>query len=462
MSVLGMPESRIAELVRGVARSMPPEVLEDREALLERFARAAWSTIAEPGDGAAGALVGALGAFPALELLIETEGEPAMLAGGRLGGASSDPASTGPASSGLGSRALEEAVRRWWPRVAQRPVRLALEQARRFGIGLLVPGDPGWPQGLDDLGPHAPAALWFRGSPAGARPGEAAPASAPGIALVGARAATGYGEHVAVEAASGLVDRGVAIVSGAAYGIDGAAHRAALASGGRTIAVLAGGLDRFYPSGHEALLERISGEGGGLVLAEVPCGTAPTRWRFLQRNRIIAAISDATVVVEAGWRSGSLNTARHAAQLGRPIGAVPGPVTSTASSGCHRMLRELDAVCVTDAAEMAELLPTAGVDAAGPAPTRSADRGDEDAAEHPAERSRPSGARGRPAVVTAEDPEGTRARLLDAMSTRTARRPGDLASMSGLAPDRVRAMLGLLELDGIVRPRGDGWIRAGS
>ena len=147
-----------------------------------------------------------------------------------------------------------------------------------------------------------------------------------------------------MESSAGLVDRGFTIVSGAAYGIDGMAHRAALASGGTTVAFLAGGVDRFYPLGHEALLGRIAEQGA--VVAELPCGSAPTKWRFLQRNRLIAAATEATIVLEAGMRSGSLNTAGHAAALGRPLGAVPGPVTSPASAGCHRLLREYDAVCV--------------------------------------------------------------------------------------------------------------------
>ncbi len=160
-----------------------------------------------------------------------------------------------------------------------------------------------------------------------------------------------------MEASAGLVDRGFAIVSGGAYGIDGMAHRAALASDGTTIAFLAGGIDRFYPLGHESLLTRIAQTGA--VVSELPCGAAPTKWRFLQRNRLIAAASQATVVLEAGIRSGSLNTAGHAAALGRPLGAVPGPVTSPASAGCHRLLREFDAMCVVDADQMAELA-TAG------------------------------------------------------------------------------------------------------
>lgn len=245
------------------------------------------------------------------------------------------------------------------------------------------------------------------------------------IAIVGARAATGYGEHVTVEVSSGLVDRGFAIVSGGAYGIDGTAHRAALASRGITVAVLAGGLDRFYPAGHEQLLARIVDR--GVVVAEVPPGTTPTRWRFLLRNRLIAALSNATVVVEAGWRSGSLNTANHAGTLGRPLGAVPGPVTSAASAGCHRLLRELAAICVTTADEMAEL---AGVETgAGPAASDDADR------------------------------TPTQVRVLDALSVRTPRRVERIAELSGLAMDRVRAELGLLELDGVVVEKPTGWTR---
>lgn len=284
------------------------------------------------------------------------------------------------------------------------------------GRRLLVPGDAGWPVGVDDLGDHAPIALWVRGDPAlPDRLGRS-------IAIVGARAATGYGEHVTIDAASGLVDRGFTVVSGAAYGIDGAAHRAALASGGATVAFLAGGVDRFYPSGHETLLTRIVDRGA--VVSEVPPGTAPTKWRFLQRNRLIAASSAATVVVEAGWRSGSLNTAGHAAALGRPLGAVPGPVTSSASAGCHRLIREYDAVCVTNAGDMAALV-------GDPEPV--------------------------PEAVSHVD--AARVRVLDALSGTSARPVSRIAALAGLSLDAVRAQLGLLELDDLVVESPSGWRR---
>src|SRR5690606_38145481 len=261
-----------------------------------------------------------------------------------------------------------------------------------------------------------PIALWVRGnvSTVGSLPQS--------ISLVGARAATGYGEHVAMDASAGLVDRGFTIISGAAYGIDGMAHRAALASGGQTLAFLAGGVDRFYPSGHDALLTRIVEKGA--VVSELPCGSQPTKWRFLQRNRLIAAASQATVVIEAGWRSGSLNTAGHAAALGRPLGAVPGPVTSAASAGCHRLIREYGAVCVTTVDEMVERV---GDSVPGAEPVGG----------------------GRSAAEV---------HVLAAVSVRSVRRPADVAVRTGLPVDTVHAPLGLLELDARVAERPGGWV----
>jgi len=422
MTILGLAEATVAPLIRALC---PDEAELDRDAIAERFARAAWSAIAEPGDRDAGHLVASLGAERSLGALTAVPWPP------------NDPdrpdvspleQAVGEAGDiEIGGSDLVDAVKRWRPRVAVPTVLLALRQAARFGAGLLVPGDPDWPVGVDELGEHAPLALWARGDRALLGRLERS------IAIVGARAATGYGEHVTVEASSGLVDRGFTIVSGAAYGIDGIAHRAALASAGATVAFLAGGVDRFYPAGHEALLTRIVER--GVVVSEVPPGTAPTRWRFLQRNRLIAAASRATVVVEAGWRSGSLNTANHAAMLGRPVGAVPGPVTSAASAGCHKLLRETPAVCVTNADEMAELV---AVDEAPPM-TDS-----------------PSSGRATP-ISPAIDPTGTRVRLLDALSDRSGRSVARIGQLSGLAADRVRAELGLLELEGIVRELPAGW-----
>jgi len=286
----------------------------------DALARAVLSAIVEPGDTDAGTLIATYTARGTLDLIT---GETESIDNVNL--------------LGLRNRTL--------PRLNAGSIEIMFRQVVRFGAQLITPEHPHWPTRLDDLGTLAPIALWVRGN-------TEMLVDEKTTAMVGARAATGYGEHVTMELAAGLSDRGHTIASGAAYGIDGMAHRATLASRGRTIAYLAGGVDRFYPSGHDALLTRIVERGA--VVSELPCGSAPTRWRFLNRNRLIAANSNATLVVEAGFRSGSLNTAAHATNLGRPVGAVPGPITSAASAGCHRLISE-GAMIVTSADEAADL-----------------------------------------------------------------------------------------------------------
>ncbi|MEO7263056.1 MAG: DNA-processing protein DprA, partial [Jatrophihabitantaceae bacterium] len=191
-----------------------------------------------------------------------------------------------------------------------------------------------------------PLALWVRGA------GDLAAVGFRSVAVVGSRAATAYGEHIASEFSYGLAQRNVVIVSGGAYGIDAAAHRGALAAGGASVLVSAGGLDRPYPSGHRHLYDRTAEQ--GLLVSERPPGSAPHRQRFLSRNRLIAAFGAATLVVEAASRSGALNSAGYARELGRPVLAVPGPVTSAMSVGCHRLIQrdEEPARLVTDVAEV--------------------------------------------------------------------------------------------------------------
>ncbi|CAN5392096.1 DNA-processing protein DprA [soil metagenome] len=411
MPIFTLDEAVVSPLVRAVTT---PELPDDLVA--DRFARASWSGIAEPGDRVAGELVAALGAATALTALVEHW--PST----RTSDAVTD------AGVELSIESIDKALERWMPRLASATALTALGEAARYDARLIVPGDELWPVGFDDLGPHAPLAVWLRGS---AEALESLPSS---IALVGARAATGYGEHVTMEASAGLVDRGYTIVSGAAYGIDGMAHRAALASKGLTVAFLAGGVDRFYPSGHDSLLGRIVETGA--VMSELPCGSQPTKWRFLQRNRLIAASSLATIVLEAGWRSGSLNTAGHAAALGRPLGAVPGPVTSAASAGCHRLIREFDAVCVTNPDEMAELSPLGNGGLGGGSL---------------ADTERPSGAPGTLGRSTDE------VRVIDALSARSPRPVPDVARRSGLSIATVQTVLGTLDLEGTVSHGERGW-----
>lgn len=403
---------------------------EPDDALLDAFARAMLGLVTEPGDGVMGRAIASIGAPRMAEVLVARRSADHL---------SEIVTQTGDA---LDAREAAKGLDRWLPRLDQAAFARALAQAARVGARFLVPGDRGWPRALDELGVHAPIGLWVRG-----RVG-ALPTSARSIALVGARAATGYGEHVAGDASAGLVDRGFTIVSGGAYGIDGMSHRAALASDGTTVALLAGGVDRFYPLGHESLLSRIVETGA--VVSELPCGSAPTKWRFLQRNRLIAAVSDATVVLEAGLRSGSLNTANHAATLGRPLGAVPGPVTSPASAGCHRLLREFDAVCVVDAEQMAEL--------AGVGPVRRGSGAEAGGAGDGSERG---------SVRSAGDGDGEAAgdaapevvRVLDALSTRSPRLIADVARRAGMSVPEVMGVLGPLELNGVALRHSEGWLR---
>jgi len=419
MTILGLKEAVVAPLIRGLARhDLTPGEIADR------FARATWTGVAEPGDRVAGVLVELLGPVTALATVVE------QWAGDRVLGAIRDSGGE-PALIGIETDDLAKAQERWRPRIGSQSALVALRQASRYGVRLLIPGDPVWPTGVDDLGAHAPLALWLRGRP------ETLATAARSIALVGARAATGYGEHVTMEASAGLVDRGYTIVSGAAYGIDGMAHRAALASSGETVAFLAGGVDRFYPSGHDGLLTRIVE--AGAVVSELPCGSPPTKWRFLQRNRLIAAASLATIVLEAGWRSGSLNTAGHAAALGRPLGAVPGPVTSAASAGCHRLIRDFAAVCVTDADEMAELAPLHARPPTGAAAGGTGVGDDRRAAGAPTE-------------------SAERTRVIDALSSRSPRSVGDIAARAGLGVPQVQSVLGLLSLEGRAASRERGWV----
>jgi DNA processing protein len=234
-----------------------------------------------------------------------------------------------------------------------------LELLARRGGRLISPDDDEWPMlafaGFDAAGgkPQSgpPLVLWAQG------PARLDDTSQRSAALVGTRAATTYGEHVATDLATGLAERDVAVISGGAYGIDGAAHRAALAADGVTVAVLAGGIDIPYPAGHSALLHRVSVD--GLLVTEYPPGVRPARHRFLTRNRLVAAFAGAAVVVEAGLRSGAANTAAWARALGRVVGAVPGPVTSSASTGCHALLRA-GAEVITRADDIVELVGRIG------------------------------------------------------------------------------------------------------
>ena len=375
---------------------------ERTDALDEPIARAAWTTIAEPSDVIAGRLTQALGAAPALRVAVRGD------------------AATAVERAGIEPRAWQQALERWRPRLSPRLTAEALRGAHRHRLTLVAPTGEAWPNRLDDLGAHAPVALWVRGDPAALRPPRGA------IAIVGARASSGYGEQIAAELAGDLALDGVTVVSGGAYGIDGSAHRAAVREGGVSVAVMAGGADRVYPAGHAHLLQRLVETGA--VVSEVAPGGAPTKFRFLRRNRLIAALGDATIVVEAAARSGSLSTAGAAAELGRPLGAVPGSVLASTSAGCHRLLREYDAVCVTCADDVREL---AGL---GRPIAPSQDR-----------------------VALAAPADELTLRIRDALAFRRWRTVEEVATLSGVAFAETTAVLGLLALDGTAETQEDRW-----
>ncbi|WP_084478842.1 DNA-processing protein DprA [Nocardia jejuensis] len=307
-----------------------------------------------------------------------------------------------------------------------------LALVERLGGRVITPDDQEWPAwrmlGLGqldsgrDTDAAVPLVLWARG------PRSLAHCTEKAIAVVGARCSTGYGNHATGEIAGELAVRGWTIVSGAAFGIDGTAHRAALAVGGVTVAVLACGVDRPYPVQHDRLLAEIADT--GLVVTEYPPGTAARKHHFLARNRLIAALADGVVVVEAGARSGARNTVKWSRRLGRPALAVPGPVTSAASVGCHRMIRDGEAFLVTRADEI--------LDEAGPLRLSL------------------------PGVVPPEPQHnltGDEARIFAALPAVGSRLPRSIADGSGLPLPATRATLCALELAGLVACDENGWYR---
>ncbi|MET8178912.1 DNA-processing protein DprA [Streptomyces sp. NPDC005336] len=360
----------------------------------ERLARAALTRLVEPGDETVGRWLRELGPV-ALRRALCGEGKP-------------PPGASGQRLAGCALRAdrLDPAAD------------LALIAGR--GGRFVCPGDLEWPGQLDDLGDSRPVGLWLRG-PASLRMW-----ALRSVAVVGARACSDYGAHVASTLGAGLAERGWVVVSGAAHGVDGAAHRGALAAGGATVAVLASGVDVPYPRGHTELIERIAEQ--GLVLGELPPGGHPSRSRFVLRNRVIAALTRGTVVVEAQYRSGSLVTARRAGQLGRFTMGVPGPVTSGLSAGVHELLRG-EAVLVTDADEVAELVGGIG----DLAPER------------------------RGPLVERDLLDPVTARVLEALSARGGNDVRDVARDSGTSCDEALGRLYELLALGFVERDGDRW-----
>jgi DNA processing protein len=375
----------------------------------DRAARVALTWLAEPGNRSVWSMVRSSGAPATLDRLLRGDCPDATLRAAVI------------ARSAAGD--------------ARRVAQAALRRAKRLGAQVIVPTDPEWPPSVEALATleldaagrvnqdvRPPLCIWKRGSwPLH----EALDRS---VAIVGARAATSYGVHVATDLAFGLAERGWTVVSGGAFGIDAAAHRAALAAGALTIAVLACGVDRPYPAGNSAMFERIAET--GLLVSEWPPGSEPLRHRFLIRNRVIAAATVGTVVVEAAARSGAVQTMSRVVALGRTAMIVPGPVTSAMSVGCHELLREYPAARVVGGLpHVLEEISPIGENLADPprGPSHQRDDLDEESA-----------------------------LVLEAMPRRGKAGPEQLAAKAGLSLRTVLRRLSLLETLGLVQRRDDG------
>lgn len=399
----------------------------------ERRARAIWTAIAQPGEPVVGQVIGHFGVMEALErvkflaaklpeiddMIIRTVFQPARL-----------PASVAQ-------------VEGWAMRLRELNLEMEYQLLSRDGGTLVVPGDAAWPMMADDLGMVAPLALWVRGNP------RALQALAPegAVALVGARCATHYGTDIAQEIAYELGERGIWVISGGAYGIDAAAHQGALASRGKTISVQAGGLGELYPAMNVRLFSQI--QQTGAIVSEAPPSQRPAKHLFLTRNRIISALSQVVVVVEAGERSGAMSTANHGAEQGRQVAAVPGPVTSAASIGCHRLIRE-GAALVTSAEEILELMfPLNAV-------KQNVHGGGAAAAEPPRNS---AGQIPAPSLFAGLSSDGVK--VIDSLSKTAWKSLEQVARGAGLGTRTVQSELGLMELDGKVETR-NGRYRLGA
>ncbi|MFJ1543987.1 DNA-processing protein DprA [Streptomyces sp. NPDC088246] len=379
---------------RDPARGTGPGVaVSDRE----RLARAALTRILEPGDERGGRWLRACGAVELLRRITTRDGAAERL-------------------SGMTPKRLEGYRLRAERAEPERDLAAVAALGGRF----VCPGDREWPSQLDDLADARPTGLWVRG------PRDLRLWALRSVAVVGSRACTPYGSHMAASLGAGLAELGWVVVSGAAFGVDGAAHRGALAVDGATMAVLACGVDVAYPRGHAELIGRMAEQ--GLVIGELPPSDHPTSRRFILRNRVIAALTRGTVVVEAEYRSGSLVTARSAQRLGRFTMGVPGPATSGLSAGVHELLRG-EGILVTDASEVAELVGDIGE----LAPAR------------------------RGPVHPRDLLDAVSARVLDALPSRGAVGGRDVARGAGTSIDEALGRLYELHSLGFVERDGDGW-----
>jgi DNA processing protein len=394
----------------------------------ESYARAALTYLAEPTDRWLGQLLRVHGAALTLDAIRSDRLPGTAGLAGNVAGPGAGPG----VPRGKAREAARAAMERWRTRLPELPAPEEVIAFGRLGIRLVCPQDPEWPGQLTDLGDDQPYALWLRGN------ADLRFNCLRSVAIVGSRAATAYGSYVAAEFAASVAARGLAVVSGGAFGVDAAAHRGALGADGVTVAVLACGVDTPYPTAHAELFDAIAAQ--GVLVSEWPPGRHVTRLRFLVRNRVIAALATGTLVVEASQRSGAVNTARHARDLRRRLMAVPGPVTSDLSVGCHQVIRDWQGTLVTSAAEVIEHVSPVG----------------ESPAAEPDAVVQLAGRRS-PAVFPRDLLDLESARVLDAMPRHGGVGTVRVAQRAGLAPATTATLLGKLATGGFVERCDDGW-----
>lgn len=371
----------------------------------DRLARAALSFIAEPGDALLTRIVAACGPSGALEVI---------KCGRAPDGIARDPRER---------ERLAVHLSGWRTRLPRADPEGDLTICAKLGGRMICPGEAEWPTRLADLGEKEPLALWLRG------PSDLRFTCLRSVAVVGSRAASPYGTRVAQDLGAELAERGWTVVSGGALGVDAAAHRGALAADGDTVGVFANGVDVAYPPRNDGLIAEMARR--ALLVSEWPLGTSPTQLRFLVRNRVIAALSCGTVVVEADLRSGSLNTAEHARRLGRPLMAVPGPINSRQSRGANQLLRaDEPAICVTGVTEVIEAVGRLGTDLA---------------------------VRPRGPVLPRDELDAVTRRVLEAIPARGGAGPAQVAVRAGVDVPTVLGRLGLLSAGGFIERGRDGW-----
>ena len=318
LSALDLSKARALELIRPLLDDEPSD-----ELAINRFASVCWSSLLEPGDKIARRLINRMTPTIALAEVSRCIEESDL-----------KPVQKLAAKVDLEPDSLLISLERWRLRFSPKTFRTNFETLARLGARVIADDQVNWPNGFSLLGEAEPVVLYLlgNGSPA---------LFERSVAIVGSRVISPYGRWVTKEFCETLVAELRPVVSGGALGVDSVAHQTTLNASGDTIAIMAGGFDFMYPRGNEPLFAEIRKT--GLICTEMATGFSPTKWRFLQRNRLIAAASQATVVVEAGYRSGSISTANHAAAIGRPVGAVPGPIGASHSAGCHRIIRENNA-----------------------------------------------------------------------------------------------------------------------